>query len=106
MPWLLLSRSTPAEMLKVLYIVLFAAQVFGLVRCFRAGKGLGKLALCNLASVVLSGGLVWYYDTLPGYGIMPGFAYFPEVFASLCAAVAFFLLTLVTTLCWLLRKPK
>ena len=93
-------------MLKLLYFLLFAAQVWGLIRCFRVRKGLGKLALCNAASLLLALVLLWYYDTLPGYGMMPGFAYFSEVFTSLCAAVVFFVLTLVTTLCWLLRKPK
>jgi hypothetical protein len=60
----------------------------------------------NVLSAALSAVLLWYYDTLPGYGIMPGFAYFPEVFASLCAAAAFVLLTIVTLLCWLIRNHK
>ena len=93
-------------MLAWIYAVLFAAEVFLLVRNLRKHRGLGLLLILNGASVALSAILMWYFDTLPGYGIMPGFAYFPEVFASLCAIAAFTVLTFVTLLIWLMKKHK
>ena len=93
-------------MLSWIYFLLFALQVFWLIRtCVRKGKFWPVLTV-NILSAAISGFLLWYFDTLPGYGMMPGFAFFPEVFASLCAAAAFLLLTFVTLLCWLLRLHK
>ncbi len=93
-------------MLGWIYLILFGLQVFWLIRvCIRKEK-LWPVLTVNGLSVVLSAFLLWYFDTLPGYGMMPGFAYFPEVFASLLAAAAFTVLTLVTLLCLLLRKHK
>ena len=93
-------------MLGWFYVIFFALQVFLLIRGIRAGRGLGKLALLNFASILLSCFLLWYFDTLPGYGMMPGFAFFPEVLYSLMAAVAFVVLMVVTFLCRLLRRKK
>lgn len=93
-------------MLGWFYVLFFALQVFLLIRSFRAKRGLGKLVILNLVSVLLACFLLWYFDTLPGYGMMPGFAFFPEVFYSLCAAAVFAVLTLVTFLCWLYCRKK
>ena len=93
-------------MVKWSYILLFALQVFWLIRtCIRKGRFWPVLTV-NLLSAAVALFLLWYFDTLPGVGMVVGFAFFPEVFASLCAAAAFFLLSLVTLLCWLLRLHK
>ena len=93
-------------MLGWIYAILFAAQVYLLIRtCRRRGKFWPVLTV-NILSAALSGFLLWYFDTLPGYGLMPGFAFFPEVFASLCAAAAFTVLSFVTLLVWLLCMHK
>lgn len=93
-------------MLLAVYILIFALQVFLLVRCFKSRAGWGKLLILDIASVVLALGCMWYFDTLPGYGIMPGWAYFAEVFYSLCAGAVYVLMTLICILCALLRKKK
>ena len=93
-------------MLAWVYAILFAAEVFLLVRNLRKNKGLGIALILNALTTALAVFLMWYYDTLPGYGIMPGFAYFPEVFHSLCAAAVFTVLTFVTLLIWLMKKYK
>ena len=93
-------------MLAVIYIAIFALQLFLLIRCFRRRTGWGKLLLLNIGATVLACTLGWYFDTLPGYGMMPGWAYFAEVFYSLCAALVFGIQSLVTTLGLLLRKKK
>jgi len=93
-------------MLGWIYGILFFLEVFWLVRTGRRKKRVWPVLVCNVLSVGLSLVLLWYYDTLPGFGMMPGFAYFPEVFCSLCAAAAFAVLTLVTLLYWLFRGNK
>ena len=94
-------------MLAVIYVLLFLLQLFLLVRCFRRRSGWGKLLAVNIVSTVLAFGAMWYFDTLPGYGMAPGWAFFTEVFYSLCAGAAYFFLTLISALCALLRqKPQ
>ena len=93
-------------MLSWIYILLFVAQLGWLIRSCRLKLRFWPVMTANFLSVALSVFLLWYFDTLPGYGMMPGFAFFPEVFASLCAIAAFTVLTLVTLLCRLLRKHK
>ena len=93
-------------MLGWIYVILFALQVFWLARALRKKKRVGPVLVGNILSIGLSVFLMWYFDTLPGFGMFPGFAFFPEVFYSLCAIVAFTVLTCVTLLCWLLRMHK
>ncbi len=90
-------------MLPVLYGMFLVWQLCWLVQAWR-GKGWGRLLVLNIAATVLAFGVMWYFDTLPGYGMMPGWAYFAEVFYSLCAGVVYFLLTLISALCALIRK--
>ena len=70
-------------MLGWFYLLFFGLQVFLLIRGCRAKGGLGKLLILNIFSIVLSCFLLWYFDTLPGFGMMPGFAFFPEVMICL-----------------------
>ena len=93
-------------MLGWIYIFLFALQVFWLIRSCIRKKRIWPVILCSLVSALAAAFGVWYFDNLPGYGFMPGLAFFPEFFYSLCAAAAFALLTLVGLLCLLLRKHK
>ena len=93
-------------MLGWIYVILFALQVFWLVWSLRKKKRLGFVLVGNSLSIALSVFLMWYFDTLPGFGMFPGFAFFPEVFYSLCAVAAFTVLTFVTLLVWLLRRHK
>ena len=93
-------------MLGWVYIFLFALQVYWLIRSCIGRKRIWPVLMANVFCICLSCFLLWYFDTLPGYGMMPGFAFFPEVFASLCSAAAFAVLSIVTLLCLLLRKPK
>ena len=93
-------------MLGWIYILVFALEVFWLIRCCVRKKRIWPVALCSLLSALLAAFGVWYFDNLPGYGFMPGLAFFPEFFYSLCAAAAFGVLSLVALLCLLLRKHK
>ena len=93
-------------MLGWIYFVVFALQVFWLIKACLKKRSLKLLLVGNVFSILLSGFLLWYFDTLPGFGMMPGFAYFPEVFASLCAIVAFTVLTVITFFCRLYRRKK
>ncbi len=91
-------------MLIAIYGIVFLWQIFWLVQAFRLRKGWGKLAILEAVSIAAAFGCMWYFDTLPGYGTIPGWAYFPEVFYSLCAGCVYLLTGLITLALWLFRK--
>ena len=93
-------------MLAFFYILIFALQLFLLIRCFRRRTGWGKLLALNIGSILISGGLIWYFDHLSNTVAMAGWAYFTEVFYSICACGGFFLLTLISALGSLLVTKK
>ena len=93
-------------MLGVVYFLVFLVLTWLLIQCFRTRSGWGRLLALDILATVGACVLVWYFDTLPGYGIMPGWAYFSEVMYSLAAAVAFGAKTLVSLLGFLLWKKK
>ena len=75
----------------ILYILLLAAQVVLLIFAIRrkpVGYWITLLAL-EVLSTVLAWALGVYYDSLPGYGIMPGLTYFAEAIFSYGAAILF-----------------
>lgn len=79
-------------------------QVVWLIMAIRNRKGWARLLILEAVSVAAALGTMWYFDTLPGVGIMPGWAYFAEVFYSLVAAVVYGFLCAVTALLALIRK--
>lgn len=91
-------------MIRVLYAALLIWQIVWLIMAVRRKRGWIRLLILEIASMVLAFGCMWYFDTLPGYGIMPGWAYFAEVFYSLVAGVIYFVMTLITGLGALLGK--
>ena len=93
-------------MLAFFYIMIFALQLFLLIRCFRRRTGWGKLLALNIGSTLISGGLIWYFEHLSNTVAMAGWAYFTEVFYSLGACVGFFLLALISALGSLLLTKK
>ena len=80
-----------ALFLLVIYMVIFIVQIYLLVVILR--KQIKKLwALLfslELIPMLLAIGLMKYYDSLPGYGFMPGLCYLGEVLFSYGAAVLY-----------------
>lgn len=93
-------------MLLALYAILLIWQILWLVSSVRSRGGWTKLLILDTVSVALAFGLMWYFDTLPGQGIMPGWAYFSEVFYSLLAGGVYAVMTLVCALLALLLRKR
>lgn len=91
-------------MLGFVYIILALWQTVWLVLAVKNKRGWIKLLILSALSTVLAFGCMWYFDTLPGYGIMPGWAYFAEVFYSLCAGIVYLLVSTVALLCTVFYK--
>ena len=91
-------------MLTALYVFAFLVLLLGLIRAFRHRRRFGVLVPLDFLAAAGALGAMWYFDTLSAREAMVGWAYFSEVFASLCASVCFVVLGLITLVLWLLRK--
>lgn len=73
----------------ILYILLLAVQVTLLIFAIRRKSIAYWMAtwITEALSAALAWGLGVYYDSLPGYGIMPGLSYFAEAIFGYGTAV-------------------
>lgn len=96
-----------AWILLVAYIVILVLQIVLLVLSLRKKqkKLWLSLFLVEVISILAATGLRIYYDHLPGYGIMPGLTYIGEVLYSYGASIVYFLLFVVSVLCYI-ASPK
>lgn len=93
----------------VLLIGWTAALAGGIRLLLRARKGRypwGWLAVLELAAGALALGLARYFDSLPGYGFMPGLTWLAHVLICLAAAAGCGLLLAVTAALWLRSRRK
>lgn len=96
---------------QLIYGILFLINIALLVLCCRRPKIILWiiLYLYEIAGIIVSGNIAHYYDSLPGFGIMPGLSYVQETYANMFAAMGFFamvLATLVATLAVLCRPNR
>lgn len=75
----------------ILYIFLLLLQVALLILavCRRTIRYRFTSLIASLLSAALTWGLGAYYDSLPGYGMMPGLTYFAETLFSYGAAILY-----------------
>ncbi len=96
--------------LLVVYALIFILLLIALVRCLKSKLKWGILFVCEVLAIIFSTIFMLYYDSLPGYGIMPGLTYVGEVFISLGAMFLFLLLLAITIVLeltiYLLEKKK
>lgn len=99
-------------LLLILYIILLAIQFFLFIQCIRK-KNLKYGAACSVAAIassVIAIGIMFFYDSLPGYGPMAGLTYFSEFMYSLGASVIFagiFIISLLLNIIiYIIKKQK
>ena len=90
------------------YLGLFAVQIVLLVFALKGSQKSRWYLLyaIELLSVAAALFLLAYYDNLPASGMMPGLAYFTEVFYSFFAAIGFGILLLVSVFIGLFARRK
>ena len=84
--------------LLLLYILVLLAQVAMLVRAKQGRLGWNRPLLLEGVSLIAALLLCYYFDRLPGYGMMPGLSYMGETLFSLGAAAVYALMLLLTLL--------
>lgn len=79
-----------ALFLLITYIVIFTFQIILFVITIRKKKKLWRILFsAELIPLLISIGLMIYYNNLPGYGFMPGLTYLGEVLFSFGAVVLY-----------------
>ena len=96
-----------ASLMLIAYMVILVLQIVLLVLSLRKKqkKLWLSLFLVEVIPMLIANGLRIYYDSLPGYGIMPGLTYIGEVLYSLGASIVYCLVFLVSVLCCI-ASPK
>ncbi len=97
--------------LLLIYIILFIIQIIFLILFIRKRKM--KHLICSfttsLISCISAIGIMFYYDSLPGYGPMAGLTYFSEFTYSFLASIMFagmFLLSIFIYIIHILRNYR
>lgn len=95
-------------LLLIAYIAIFVLQILLLISCIRknTAKLWISLLLSELLPLVVSFLLMRYFDSLPGYGFMPGLTYFGEVFFSLGASALYGVVLFVSVCIFAVLKIK
>ena len=94
--------------LLVIYILVLILQIVLLVQAIRrkSKKRWVVLFIIELVSALVATGVKEYYDSLPGYGFMPGFSYLGDILFSFCASVLYGVLLLVSVSIFLVIEEK
>lgn len=85
----------------IIYIAIFVLLIIDFARCIKGKARWAMLFTLEILSVILSGVLLFYYDSLPGYGFMSGLSYLGEILLSYGALILYsvlFVITLITEL--------
>ena len=91
----------------IAYMVILVLQIVLLVLSLRKKqkKLWLSLFLVEVIPMLIAIGLRIYYDSLPGYGIMPGLTYIGEVLYSYGASIIYCVLFVISVLCCI-ASPK
>ena len=90
------------------YILIFVLHIVFLVKAIRkkSKKRWVFLFTMEFISALIAIGLKEYYDSLPGYGFMPGLSYLGEVLFSFFASVSYGVLFLISVCVFLVIEEK
>lgn len=84
--------------LLILYLVVFIVQIILLVKAIKKkeNKKWIKVFVLEVFSIIISIILLFYYESLPGYGFMPGLSYLGEILLSFGVAILYSVMLFIT----------
>ena len=93
-------------MLVAAYIGILIWQFVWLISACKARKGWLRLIVLEVISAAASLTLMFYYDSLPGIGMMPGLTYFAEVMYSMLFATVYAVMAVISGICGAVRTKS
>lgn len=97
-----------AIFLLVMYFIILASQI--MLLSFSIRKKTKKLwigtFMFEIISAIIAFVLMWYYNSLPGYGLMPGLSYFGEVLFSMGASFLYAIMLAISFIVFLFVKKR
>lgn len=92
----------------ILYAALLIAQITFLVKTIKSNNNKHWMILIGLEIIVFGTAMAlgFYYDSLPGYGKMPGFSYMGEVLFSFGAALVNVILLFISICAWIIQFER
>ena len=93
-------------MLIVVYIGILIWQLVWLISACKARKGWPRLIVLEVISLAAALALMYYYDSLPGMGMMPGLTYFAEVMYSMLFAAVYAVMAVISGICGVVRTKS
>ena len=89
--------------LLILYAFMLIFLVITMIKCFKNKEKWLKLILFEIFLIVLSFILFYYYNSLPGLGIMPGLTYIGEVVVSFIVTILYICMLVLTIIIKLIK---
>lgn len=82
----------------ILYLVVFVVQIILLVKSIKKKekKYWINVFVLEIFSIIISISLWFYYESLPGYGFMPGLSYLGEILLSFGVAILYSIMLFIT----------
>lgn len=81
-----------------MYILAFIIQIILMVKCFKHKVKWRILLIFEVVCILIAMSVGIYYDSLPGYGFMPGLTYFGQVMVSYISMIVYIVMFCVTLL--------
>lgn len=104
-----LQRETLDIIFTIIYLVLLLWQIVRLIRLIRKGKGREHrraylfLMAVEVVCAVFAGAFSVYFDSLPGYGFMPGLTWLYLWLISFAMIFVYLLMLIITAIVCLVR---
>ncbi|MBQ3544845.1 MAG: hypothetical protein IJA34_07675 [Lachnospiraceae bacterium] len=92
----------------IIYILILILNIVLIVRAFRnkTKKHWINMFIVECISVTIALLVMLYHDSLPGYGVMPGFSYLGEILFSYVAMILYTVCLIVSLLGCLIINVK
>lgn len=85
-------------LLLIIYILIFMFQIKLLINLIKNNKDFYPIIITEIVSIIISIGVLKYFDSLPGTGFMPGLTYIAEYIFSLGAGIIYYIM-LLSSIC-------
>lgn len=93
-------------LLLIIYILIFVFQIKFLIKLIKNNKAFYPIIITEIVSIIIAIGVLKYFDSLPGTGLMPGLTYIAEYIFSLGAGIIYYIMLVISICAKILATEK